>query len=75
MQLTSEQCRAGGWSQDRLAEKANVSRITVRGFEKGQHCPQRASTEAIIQTLKSAGVHLIGPDKGAGPDVRLALGK
>jgi DNA-binding Xre family transcriptional regulator len=46
--LSSEQCRAArallDWTQEELAERAGVSRSTVRGFENGQHEPHRASS-------------------------------
>ena len=40
MPLTPAQCRAArallDWTQDELAERAEVSRGTIRGFESGQ---------------------------------------
>jgi len=64
--LSSEQCRAArallDWTQEELAERAGVSRSTVRGFENGQHEPHRASAAMIRTALEQAGVMLIDAD-------------
>jgi transcriptional regulator with XRE-family HTH domain len=64
--LSSEQCHAArallGWTQEELAERAGVSRSTVRGFENGQHEPHRASAAMIRTALEQAGVVLIDAD-------------
>jgi transcriptional regulator with XRE-family HTH domain len=61
--LSSEQCRAArallDWTQEELAERAGISRSTVRGFENGQHELHRASTVVIRTALEQAGVVLI----------------
>jgi transcriptional regulator with XRE-family HTH domain len=61
--LSPEQCRAArallDWTQEELAERAGVSRSTVRGFENGQHELHRASTVVIRTALEQAGVVLI----------------
>src|SRR3954471_23480116 len=71
--LSSEQCRAArallDWTQEELAERAGVSRSTVRGFENGQHEPHRASAAMIRTALEQAGVVLIDAD-GQGEGVR-----
>ena len=69
--LSSEQCRAArallDWTQEELAERAGVSRSTVRGFENGQHEPHRASAAMIRAALEQAGVVLIeADDQGEG---------
>lgn len=65
--LRPEQCRAArallDWTQEDLAERAGISRSTVRGFENGQHELQRASAAMIRMTLEQAGVILIGADE------------
>jgi transcriptional regulator with XRE-family HTH domain len=75
MPLTPQQCRAArgllGWTQEDLAERAGVSRSTVRGFEGGQHEPHRASAAVIRGALEAAGVILVEADEEAGPGVRL----
>jgi transcriptional regulator with XRE-family HTH domain len=64
--LSSEQCRAArallDWTQEELAERAGISRSTVRGFENGQHEPHRASAAMIRAALEQAGVVLINAD-------------
>jgi transcriptional regulator with XRE-family HTH domain len=76
MPLTPEQCRAArallDWTQERLAERAGVSRSTVRGFETGQHELHRGTATVIRQALEAAGVVLIeaGADGGAGARLR-----
>lgn len=75
MPLTPQQCRAArgllGWTQEELAERAGVSRSTVRGFENGQHELHRGSAAVIRDALATAGVILIDADREAGPGVRL----
>lgn len=72
--LTPGQCRAArgllDWTQEELAERAGVSRSTVRGFESGQHELHRASASVIRAALEAAGVVLIDADS-EGPGVRL----
>jgi transcriptional regulator with XRE-family HTH domain len=73
--LTPEQCRAArgllDWTQEELAERAGVSRSTVRDFEKGRHELHRTKEAQIVLTLEQAGVRLI-PADGMGPGVRLS---
>lgn len=75
MSLTPQQCRAArgllGWTQEKLAEQAGVSRSTIRGFESGQHVLHRGSAAVIRGALETAGVMLLEPDSQAGPGVRL----
>lgn len=75
MSLTPGQCRAArallDWTQDDLADRAEVSRSTVRNFEGGQHELQRATSAAIRRALEAAGVTFLGPDAGGGAGVRL----
>ena len=79
MPLTPQQCRAArgllGWTQDELAERAGVSRSTVRGFENGRHELHRGSATVIRGALEAAGVVLIDPDEEAGSGVRLRGGR
>src|SRR5687767_13838785 len=77
--LTPGQCRAArgliDWTQEELAERAGVSRSTVRDFEKGRHDLHRASAAVIRTALEAAGVVLITSGDGLGPGVRLVNGK
>ncbi|CEJ10647.1 hypothetical protein BN1110_00930 [bacterium YEK0313] len=74
MMLLPEQCRAArallDWSQDRLAQAAEVSRSTVRGFEGGHHELHATSEAQIVAALEAAGICLL-PDDADGPGVRL----
>ncbi len=76
--ITSSQCAAAralvGWSQDKLAEAAQVTRTTIANFENhGRIEPSRKNLISIIASLEQAGVHFIPEDvsAGLGPGVRL----
>ena len=75
MPLTPQQCRAArgllDWTQEELAERAGVSRGTVRGFENGRHELHRGSAAVIRGALEAAGVVLLDANGEAGPGVRL----
>ena len=79
MTLTSGQCRAArallDWTQDDLAERAEVSRSTVRGFEGGQHELQRSTGAAIRRALEEAGIVILERDGTGGEGVRLRCGR
>lgn len=74
MALTPAQCRAArallDWTQDELAERAEVSRGTIRGFESGQHALQRSTASAVGRALAAGGVILVEADREAGQGVR-----
>lgn len=74
--LSPAQCRAArgllDWTQDDLAERAGLSRSTIRGFERGHHDLHRSSADLIVRTFAAAGVRLI-PAGETGPGVCLAL--
>lgn len=76
MSLTPEQCRAArallGWTQDELAARAELSRGTVRGFERGQHSLHRSTARALRQVFEEEGIVLLGPDESGGIGVRRA---
>lgn len=76
MSLTPAQCRAArallDWTQDELAERAEVSRGTIRGFESGQHALQRSTASAVSRALQAGGVVLVDADHQAGEGVRFA---
>ena len=73
--LRPEQCRAArgllDWTQESLAERAGLSRSTVRDFEAGRHDLHAGSAARIAGVLDEAGVVLIPAEGGAGPGVRL----
>lgn len=58
--ITPEQCRAArgwlDWSQEELAQKANVALSTVRDFEKRRREPIANNIAAIEAVLEKAGV-------------------
>lgn len=73
--LSPEQCRGGrgllDWTQEELADRAGLSRSTVRDYEKGRHDLHRASAAMIKAAFEQAGVILIGAEGDLGPGVRL----
>lgn len=74
MSLSPDQCRAArgllDWTQDELAERAGVSRGTVRGFEGGKHELHRATEAVIRRALEEGGVIFLDGDAEAGPGAR-----
>jgi transcriptional regulator with XRE-family HTH domain len=74
--ITPEQCRAArgllGWTQQVLAEKAEIGVVTLRQFELRQNIPRRASLHMIQQTLEKAGIHFVHEDGHGGAGVRFA---
>jgi len=72
--LTPAQCRAArgllDWTQDQLAERAQVGVVTIRQLEAGQTVPRRATLHVIQRAFELAGVELINAN-GGGPGVRL----
>lgn len=74
MAITPAQCRAArallDWTQDDLAERAGVSRGTIRGFESGQHALQRSTAAAVCRALLAGGVILVEADHDGGDGVR-----
>ena len=73
--LEPEQSRAARawleWSQEQLAEQANVSLSTVRDFEKGRRKPIANNMVAIEQALCRAGISLV--HDGAGRPIGITL--
>jgi DNA-binding XRE family transcriptional regulator len=72
--ITPAQCRAArgllDWTQEQLAEQAELSRSTVRDFEGGKHGLQRASAAQVVRVFEAAGLVLIEADE-MGPGVRI----
>ena len=71
--LNAAQCRAGrallNWSQDELAENAQVARTTVTEFESNFRTPMKQNLLAVQSALEAAGVEII-PDNGGGVGAR-----
>jgi predicted nucleotidyltransferase/DNA-binding XRE family transcriptional regulator len=81
--FTPEMCRAGrallGMSQEELARRAGVARLTVADFERGARKPIAATLAATRSALATAGVDFVpggavlrGVAAPAGEDGRLA---
>ena len=66
--LNAAQCRAGrallNWSQDELAENAQVARTTVTEFESNFRTPIKQNLLAIQSALEAAGVEFISENGG-----------
>lgn len=75
--LTPGQCRAArgflDWTQEELAERAAVSRGTVREFEKGHHALHRSTERLLTEAFQAAGVVFV-PAESGGPGVLLPSG-
>ncbi|RVD73343.1 MAG: helix-turn-helix transcriptional regulator [Mesorhizobium sp.] len=74
MTITAGQLRAArgliGWSQQDLAEKAEVGRATIADFEAGKRAPYATTLVRLQDSLTAAGVEFI-PENGGGAGVRL----
>jgi transcriptional regulator with XRE-family HTH domain len=62
------------WSQKDLAERSNVARSMIAGFESNKRKPSLANRNDLRRALESAGVIFVEED-GEGPGVRLRKGK
>jgi transcriptional regulator with XRE-family HTH domain len=71
--ISASQCRAArallDWSQDQLAENAQVARATIADFERNARMPMRNNLVSIVSALEAAGVAFI-PENGEGAGVR-----
>src|SRR5215813_6549637 len=72
--ITPSQCRAArallNWSQQDLAEHAQVGVVTIHQLEAGTSQPRRATLDVIRRAFERAGVVFID-ENGGGPGVRL----
>ena len=72
--ITPSQCRAARglleWSQQELAQRAQVGVVTVHQLEASISQPRRATLQAIRRAFEMAGVQFID-ENGGGPGVRL----
>lgn len=65
--LSPEQSRAARgwleWSQEDLAQRANLSLSTVRDFEKGRRTPIKNNIDAMERALSASGIEFVAyPD-------------
>lgn len=67
--ITPEQSRAArgwlDWSQEELANRANVSLSTVRDFEKGRRAPIKNNMDALQSALEEGGIRFLFDSEGA----------
>jgi transcriptional regulator with XRE-family HTH domain len=56
-----------GWSQDRLAEAADLSRQALLRWENDQTAPHEATIQRVVQVIEAAGVEFTNGDQ---PGVR-----
>lgn len=72
--ISPAQCRAArgllDWSQQELADKAQVGVVTVRQLEAGSHRPRRSTLEVVRRCLEAGGVEFID-ENGGGLGVRV----
>ena len=72
--LLPAQCRGArgllNWTQGDLADRAGVSRSTVKDFETERHTLHHSTERLLIEALEEGGAALIAADE-AGPGVRL----
>ena len=69
--LHPAQCRGArgllSWSQGELADRAGVSRSTVKDFETERHALHHSTERLLIDAIEAGGVCQIAPaDAGAG---------
>jgi ribosome-binding protein aMBF1 (putative translation factor) len=66
--MTPEQSRAArgwlDWSQQDLAERANVSLSTVRDFEKKRRSPIKNNIDAMRRAFEEQGISLTFAESG-----------
>jgi DNA-binding XRE family transcriptional regulator len=74
--ISREQCRAGrallDWTQKDLADRAAISSVSIRAFEKGGEM-RESNRRTIREALEAAGVVFLadGELAAGGPGVRL----
>lgn len=56
-----------GWSQDRLAEAADLSRQALLRWENDQTAPHESTIQRVVQVIEAAGVEFTNGDQ---PGVR-----
>lgn len=74
--ISPEQSRAArgwlGWSQQELAERANISLSTVRDFELSKRTPIRNNLDAMQEALETGGIRFLFSDEGNAAGVEIA---
>ena len=61
------------WTQEELADQADVAKQTLVDFENGTRAPYRRTLAVIAGALEAAGIEFID-ENGGGPGVRLRKG-
>ncbi len=71
--IDAAQCRAArgllGWSQQTLADAADIGVVTVHQLEAGSSSPRRSTLRVIRQAFEAAGIEFI-EENGGGAGVR-----
>ncbi|SDG17887.1 Helix-turn-helix [Limimonas halophila] len=61
--IRSEHCRAArallGWTQQELADQADLGLITVRNFEAGKTTPHKGTLRLLRETFERHGITFI----------------
>ncbi|RJT28143.1 XRE family transcriptional regulator [Mesorhizobium waimense] len=75
MMISAAQCRAArallDWSQDELAQNAQVARATIADFERNVRQPMRNNLISMVSSLEAAGMAFIAEtEDGAGVGVK-----
>lgn len=55
---------AAGFTQEGLAERAGITRVTISALERGEHVPQLATARALAAALDCGPDELFPPDDG-----------
>lgn len=55
-----------GWTQQQLAEAAEIGNATIRNLQSGKSTPQSATLRILAQALQAAGVEFIDDERGEG---------
>ena len=73
--MTPQTCKAArgliGLSQDELGERAGVTPLTVRKYERGKTGLAHRTWRAIRSALEKGGVVFLDEDDYGGPGVRM----
>lgn len=72
MKITGKQLAAArsllGWSQEHLADAADVNSQTIMRWETGQTTPHESTVKRIVQVIEAFGVEFLN---GGRPGVRM----
>ncbi|MCG8504045.1 MAG: helix-turn-helix domain-containing protein [Sphingomonadales bacterium] len=82
MYFNSRQCKSArnlvGWTQQELADRADVGLKSIADFERGESQPTRRTMSALQRAFKKAGIIFIAEgeaSRAAGEGVRMKKGR